>query len=114
MPQERQNLRTKSNLKIKGGNGLRLRRGQDNEETHSRTGPLTLTSNDPEEKRRGLFEGFGRNSDRPGAPYPLREQDGKIWLTWQGKIPAKYLRLQVFRAKESLVRTSNFTGLSKD
>ena len=22
---------------------------------------------------------------RPGAPYPLREQDGKIWLTWQGK-----------------------------
>jgi len=30
---------------------------------------------------------FGRTGgslDRPGAPYPLREQDGKIWLTWQG------------------------------
>ena len=30
--------------------------------------------------------GQGTTADsRPGAPYPLREQDGKIWLTWQGK-----------------------------
>ena len=27
----------------------------------------------------------GQGDSRPGAPYPLREQDGKIWLTWQGK-----------------------------
>ena len=26
----------------------------------------------------------GQGDSRPGAPYPLREQDGKIWLTWQG------------------------------
>lgn len=60
---------------------MRLRRGQDSEDTHTRTGPLTL--NHDEEKRKGVFD-FGRSLERPGAPYPLREQDGKIWLTWQG------------------------------
>lgn len=64
----------------KVSNGLRLRHGQDIEDiSHSRSGPLVMS----------------KELERPGAPYPLREQDGRIWLTWQECSPGSFYKLQV-------------------
>ena len=64
---------------LKVSNGLRLRHGQDFEDvSHSRSGPLVMSKE--------------QTLERPGAPYPLREQDGKIWLTWQGKLFILFVR----------------------
>ena len=76
-------------FKIKVSNGLRLRHGQDFEDIHhSRSGPLVMSKDQTQTTGPSVQGGQqqGTTADsRPGAPYPLREQDGKIWLTWQGK-----------------------------
>ena len=69
-----------THLTGKVSNGLRLRHGQDVEDiSHSRSGPLVMS----------------KELERPGAPYPLREQDGRIWLTWQECSPGSFYKLQV-------------------
>ena len=74
-------------MKIKVSNGLRLRHGQDFEDIHhSRSGPLVMSKDQTQTAGPSVQAGQQGTADsRPGAPYPLREQDGKIWLTWQGK-----------------------------
>ena len=50
-------------------------KAHDSEDVPQRGGPLTFES---DQRRKP------QAAERPGAPYTLREVDGKIWLTWKG------------------------------
>jgi len=66
---------------------LRMRnKCHDSEDVPQRGGPLTFES---DQRRKP------QAAERPGAPYTLREVDGKIWLTWKDAGRGCLYRLQV-------------------